>query len=179
MFFHAEILPQAELFWQILVKTEREEITLFCSCQSLTIYFTLITFQFSHFEAGVWQVDSWRWEGCWQLELVFLPSMWESIQYDWITSLWNGTSSIEDGLKFWQSEYLKSVFTVTVLMAKTSETGNCNSCCWWSWSLQHSLLGEPTLFSQPPEKELKKKKRSFCAVMGKRWRRRVPPTVSR
>lgn len=87
-----------------------------------------------------------------------LPSMWESIQYDWIISLWNGTSSIESGLKFWQPDYLKSVFTVMVLMAKTSETGNCNSCCCWSWSLQHSLLGEPALFSQPPEKELTKKK---------------------
>lgn len=71
MFFHAEILPPAELFWQILVKTEGEEITLFCSCQNLTLYFTLITFQFSHFEAGVWQVGCWRWEGCWQLEHVF------------------------------------------------------------------------------------------------------------
>lgn len=58
MFFHAEILPKAELFWQILAKTEGEEITLFCSCQSLTIYFSLITFQLSSFEAGVYCLAS-------------------------------------------------------------------------------------------------------------------------
>lgn len=107
-----------------------------------------------------------------------LSSMWGSIQYDWIINLWNGTSPVEDGLKFWQSEYLKNVFTVTVLMAKTSETGNCNSCCCWSWSLQHSSLGEPALFSHPPEKALAKKK-AFCAVTGRRWGGGVPPTVSR
>lgn len=31
-------------------------MTLFCSCQSLTIYFSLITFQVSYFEAGVYRL---------------------------------------------------------------------------------------------------------------------------